>query len=238
MSLDPAAVNYVRRGANIGGTIGATGGAVLGGVLGAVPRTHTDLHTGEKKKRTGKQRIAGGILGAGAGGYLGHSPGRLIGAIHHAKKWVNGHRPRPSLPDWLKGAKTKAEARRAYFAQARKVHPDLHGGSDTPIKNLNTDWEAHEPHFKTAMLTAFAEELEKIATLGAVLGGTAGYKLGPNTPRGKLMGTLVGAGAGHVLQGAGNLAKRTLIDEPHHREQRELYGYQPYAQASQAQNFY
>ncbi len=93
-------------------------------------------------------------------------------------------------------------------------------------------------HFNYTTLSAFANELEKISMIGSILGGAAGYKISPNTPKGKLVGTLIGAGVGHVAQGVGALAKRKLIDEPHAREERELYGYQPYAQASQAQNFY
>jgi hypothetical protein len=97
-------------------------------------------------------------------------------------------------------------------------------------------WRTHEPFFKQAMLFAFAEELEKLAFVGAALGGLAGYKMAPNT--GKLTGTLAGAGIGHVVEGAGRLAKRKFVDEPHLREQQELYGYQPYAQSQSAQNWY
>lgn len=238
MNIDPATFNYIRRGASIGGVMGSGGGAILGGVAGALPSKYVDPNTGQEKKKTVGQRVATGVIGAGAGGYLGYSPGRFAGAVHHAKKWGNGHRPRPSVPAWLKGAKTKAEGRKAYHAQARKLHPDLHGGDEASIKNLNLEWGDHEQHFKTAMLSAFADELDKIAAVGAILGGAAGYQLSPNTTKGKLVGALVGAGAGHVLQGAGGLAKKKLINEPHEREQRELYGYQPYAQGSQAQNFY
>lgn len=78
-------------------------------------------------------------------------------------------------------------------------------------------------------LTAFADELEKIASIGAILGGAAGYKLGPNTAKGKLVGALVGAGLGHAVGAIGGAAKRQLVDEPHARDMRELYGYQPVA---------
>lgn len=238
MSIDPAAVNYVRRGARVGGLIGGSGGALLGGAAGALPRMYTDLDTGKEKKKTVGQRAMGGAIGAGAGGYIGYSPGRLAGAVHHANKWIKGHRPRPPLPAWLKGVKTKAEAKAAWKAEARKTHPDLHGGDGSKFDQVKTEWKAQESHFKTAMLIAFADELEKIAAIGAILGGAAGYKMAPNTPKGKLVGALIGAGAGHAVQGVGGLAKKKLIDEPHQREQRELYGYQPYAQGSQAQNFY
>lgn len=83
--------------------------------------------------------------------------------------------------------------------------------------------------FKMAMLTSFHDELEKIAAVGAILGGMAGYKLGPNTTKGKAVGTLMGAGLGHVVERAGAAAKRGLVDEPHERDMRELYGYQPTA---------
>lgn len=238
MSFDPEAVKYVRRGARIGSAIGGGGGALLGGAAGVLPKTYIDPTTGKEKKRTVRQKITAGVIGAGSGGYLGYSPGRLAGAVHHAKKWIKGHRPPSAMPTWLKGAKTKAEGRRMFHAQVRKLHPDFHGGDDTSIKKLNAEWDDYEPHLKTAMLSAFADELEKIAAIGAIIGGAAGYKMAPNTPKGKLMGALVGAGAGHIVQGASGLAKKKLVDEPHEREQRELYGYQPYAQGSQAQNFY
>lgn len=92
--------------------------------------------------------------------------------------------------------------------------------------------------FREALLLALADELEKIAFVGAAIGGAAGYSMGPNTPKGKIVGTLVGAGVGHAIQGAGKSAKRQFIDEPHEREQRELHGYQPAAQANMGQNFY
>lgn len=237
MNIDPA-VQYVRRGARIGGLVGGVGGAAVGGTLGALPGVYIDPDTGRQKSRTTGERIGGGIVGAGAGGYLGFSPGRLVGAIHHAKKWMKGYRPVPKRPDWLKGAKTKAEARRAYHAQARKVHPDLHGGNDKPFKDLSIEWKEHEPHFKTAMLNALADELQKIAALGAILGGAAGYKLGPNSSKGKLIGTLAGAGIGHAVQGAGRMAKKNFVDDLHAKEQQELYGYQPVAQVGQGSNFY
>jgi len=69
---------------------------------------------------------------------------------------------KPEKPDWLRGAKTKADAKSAYRAQSRKHHPDLGGNADT-MKQVNSDWDKWEGHFKEAMLLGFTDELEKIA---------------------------------------------------------------------------
>jgi hypothetical protein len=103
------------------------------------------------------------------------------------------------------------------------------GGDAKAFHKAKKEWAHHEPTFKTAMLAAFADEIEKIASIGALLGGVAGYKLGPNTAKGKIVGSLVGAGLGHAIGAAGGAAKKQLVDEHHAREERELYGYQPAA---------
>jgi hypothetical protein len=242
MNVDPAAVKFVRRGARIGGAVGGLGGAAVGGAIGGLPKTYKDFDEKgkvHKFERTTKQRVAGGLLGAAAGGYIGHGPGRLVGAIHHAKKWVGGHRPESMRPDWLKGIKTKADAKAAFRARAKKLHPDL-GGSDEAFDSFKQEWNQHKDMFKEAMLHAFADELQKIASLGAIIGGAAGYKLSPNTAKGKLIGTLAGAGVGAATGGILGKAKRTFIDEPEHREQRELYSTPPVAgqSAPLGSNFY
>lgn len=231
MSVTPEAVNFVRRGARTGGIVGGLAGVAGGGALGFLPKKHQD-QSGKTVDRTTGQRVLGGALSAGLLGWAGHDMGRLGGAMYNANRWIKGYRPPIPRPDWLKGAKTKAEARRAYHAQARKVHPDLHGGDDGKFKDLSNEWEKHEPTYKTAMLNALADELEKIAQnkqamLGALLGGAAGYKLSPNSLKGKAIGTLIGAGVGAGVGAAAKGAKRTFVDELHHREQRDLYGYQP-----------
>lgn len=235
-------IRWIHKGMRTGGLIGGVAGGVAGAAGGALPKTYKDPNNHNKvTKRTLGQRIAGGVLLGASGAYTGHHIGRLGVGLHRAHKVVNkgfsasAVKPK-TVPDWLKGAKTKAEGRKAYKTQARKVHPDLHGGNDEHIKKLNIEWEDHEPHFKTAMLHALADELEKIAAhklaeagTGAVLGGTAGYMMAPNSVKGKVVGAVGGALVGHLAGKGLGAAKQQLIDQPHAYEQQQLYGYQPSA---------
>jgi hypothetical protein len=163
-----------------------TGGAVVGGAAGAYGgsrKSFTDIHTGKKVNRTPAGRVASGISngigGAVGGAYLGGMADSARLAKKHGPNWQrnmgggyegyarrNGGAPAgkaaPEKPDWLKGAKTKAEARKAFHAQSRKAHPDL-GGSDAAQKEINKAWEHWEGQYKNAMYAGFADELEKIA---------------------------------------------------------------------------
>lgn len=72
------------------------------------------------------------------------------------------------MPDWLKGAKTRTEAKSKMRAEARKHHPDL-GGNAEKMKGVNTDWEDFQKseHWgkmkeSSAMYFGFFNELEKI----------------------------------------------------------------------------
>lgn len=78
---------------------------------------------------------------------------------------------------------------------------------------------------KLTMYAAFADELEKIASVGAMVGGYAGYRLAPNDLKGKVTGAIGGALAGHVVGEGLQAAKRSVIDDPRARERAELYGY-------------
>lgn len=154
--------NYLRKGMRTGGRIGAATGAVAGAALGGLPTHHTDMESGKKVKRTTSQRVLGGAVVAGGLGYAGRNLGANIGLLRNASKLRKGFRPRPKdMPEWLKGAKTRSEARKKFHAQSRKHHPDLGGTTEGQAK-INSEWEAHEPFFKEAMLAAFADELKKI----------------------------------------------------------------------------
>lgn len=231
---DPAHLNYIIQGIRKGQRIGTVGGAVLGGALGGLPKTN---HEG--KTRTPSQRILHGSINALGLGFSGRGIGGLTGGLRNAQKWNKGYRPSIKKPDWLKNAKNRAEGRRAYYSQARKVHPDLHGGSEDEIKTLNKEWETHEPFFKEALLKAFATELEKLAGFGGALaGGIIGYHL-PGGGKNKMINTVVGAGLGHMTGELGGIAKKKIIDDPHQRELQELYGYQPSVQGTgQGTNYY
>lgn len=217
--------NFIRQGARTGGHVGNLIGNIVGGVAFGLPKTYEQ--EGKTHKRSTLNRIVRGTIGAAALGHAGRAVGGVTGKLYNARK----------IPSWLGNAETKAEAQTAWRSHAKKTYENS-GGDSKAFSKLRKEQDATKHFLKEAMLNAFADELEKISFIGAALGGAAGYKLSPSTPKGKLVGTLLGAGAGHVMQGAGSLAKRKLMDEPHAREERELYGYQPYAQASQAQNFY
>lgn len=70
--------------------------------------------------------------------------------------------PPVNKPDWLKDVKTRADAKKAYRATAKAHHPDR-GGDPNKMKEVNSDWAKWKGHFKEAMFSAFADELEKIA---------------------------------------------------------------------------
>lgn len=221
-------IAYARAGAQRGLLYGGLGGAALGGAMFGLPKKDP-----QGSELTGKQRLGRAAVGALGFGVLGAMHGKDIGWNSRARKWNSGFRPapgtaggipKPATPDWLAGATTKAEGRRAWHAQARKLHPDL-GGSEDAIKNLNAEWETHEPLFKRAMYSAFADELEKIASLGALIGGAAGWKLSPNSTKSKIYGTLGGAALGHLTGKGLSAAKREMLDQYTAREHEALYGY-------------
>jgi hypothetical protein len=62
-------------------------------------------------------------------------------------------------PDWLKNIKTKAEAKKAYRAAARKHHPDRPGGSKEKMQDINASWEHWADKFASVHMGAFASEL-------------------------------------------------------------------------------
>ena len=74
------------------------------------------------------------------------------------------------------------------------------------------------------------EKKEKQASLGALAGGYAGYKLSPTSdPKKKLYAVLGGAAVGHLTGKGLGAAKREIMDRPSQREREELYGYVPYS---------
>lgn len=69
------------------------------------------------------------------------------------------------MPDWLKGVKTKAEAKSRFRDQAKKHHPDA-GGDEEAMKKINAEWARAKGHHgfpKTASVyNGFADELFNI----------------------------------------------------------------------------
>lgn len=159
----------------VGASLGAAGGGALGRVEGAYNEKH---HKRDVKIGIRAGKTMGTIGGAIAGGVTGGGIGRTASLNREYKKWsrrfVRGFgnsgrsAPRPQNvkpPDWAKGAKTKAEVKTRYRAQAMKHHPDRGGNAET-MKKVNTEWEAFEksPNFKKLghVLSSFLDELELI----------------------------------------------------------------------------
>jgi hypothetical protein len=68
------------------------------------------------------------------------------------------------MPEWLKGVKSKAEAKAKFRDLARQHHPDR-GGNVEKMKKINAEWEAAQAHHefpKTASVSAFVDELFEI----------------------------------------------------------------------------
>ncbi len=236
---------YARQGARRGALIGGLGLGAVGAALGGLPKTQYNLATGQKEERTKAQRITGAVLGGLSFGTYGALEGHGMGWNRNANKWNAGNAgahsygsaggyasgaraaaPPASTPEWLQGAQTRAEGRKRFHQQARKYHPDL-GGDPEVFKRISAEWEAHEPHFKQAMINAFADELVKIANAGTYVGGAAGYMMGGNSIKSKALSTLGGAVVGTGVGSAVGAVKRSFHDEPKAWEQQQLYGYMP-----------
>lgn len=78
-------------------------------------------------------------------------------------------------------------------------------------------------------ITAYRKhkQKQKVAMIGALLGGAAGYMMPGSSLKTKAINTAVGAGLGHLAGKAIGSAKRGVWDEPRARAHRDLYGYQP-----------
>lgn len=75
-----------------------------------------------------------------------------------------GKPPKTTPPEWLKGVKTKAEAKAKHRAEALKHHPDR-GGSEEKMKKLNNDWDNFKAHHfdkLSYILPRIMAELERI----------------------------------------------------------------------------
>lgn len=67
-------------------------------------------------------------------------------------------------PEWLKGVKTKAEAKTKFREQAKIHHPDR-GGSEEKMKKVNSEWNSFQKHRFNKLshvLSGFIDELREI----------------------------------------------------------------------------
>lgn len=155
--MAPEYNHFVQQGMRRGGIAGGLAGTAIGGIAGGLAGGLPDPRTGKTREPTTSERVINAIGGGLSGGYLGHALGQGIGGMRSRVNWKTR-----STPEWLRGIKTRAEGRKRYHQESRKVHPDF-GGSAEAQSRLNQEWEKHEPMLKSAMLRGFSDELEKIA---------------------------------------------------------------------------
>lgn len=116
---------------------GLTNAAIFGlpaAAIGAL--TADEGHRGEAALKAG---LGAGIPMGLLGGYGSHVMAGG-GPVFHPKM--------ESVAPWMKGVKTKAEAKAAYRSQAKQHHPDR-GGSADKMKQVNDQWDQvqNHPHF-------------------------------------------------------------------------------------------
>ncbi len=151
------------------------GSAALSGVMGAeIAGAAADMNGADEAHRK-KLMIDGAALGAVMGLLSGRS------SIEQSIPFINEEARRASLPSFLQGVTTKAEAKARFREQALKTHPD-HGGTDAEFRALMDMWESAQNHPKfpkTASIIAnsMLDELVKIgASPEAIEAMTAGAK--------------------------------------------------------------
>jgi hypothetical protein len=161
--------------------VGAGAGALGYGALG-----HHVGKKNEKAKDPSKRSDRWG--GAVAMGALGAAHGHMFGSMLRGSRLMShqariprgaSHKTDDSgnfdfgaakaedvpTPKWARGAKTKADAKTRYRAEAMKNHPDR-GGNAEKMKDINTEWEKWEksPGFNklSHVLLGLIDELEKL----------------------------------------------------------------------------
>lgn len=133
----------------------------------------------------GVNALIGGVYGAQAGADFGSIDKMRRNSKKRQKKWKNDwkdydfgfgkkrsnnnearapHTKDVGIPEWLKGVKTKAEAKQKFREQAKAHHPDR-GGSEEKMKKVNTDWDSFQKHRfdkLSFVLPSFLDELKEI----------------------------------------------------------------------------
>lgn len=131
---------------------GTIGNAILGGLefasLGADLGSHRRYMRAARKASKGAGRYWKGR--SSYGGYGGYARPPKADEV--------------KVPDWLKGVKTKADAKTKFREQAKTHHPDR-GGSEEKMKKVNSEWDNFQKHHfnKLAFLMpSFLDELRRI----------------------------------------------------------------------------
>lgn len=129
-------------------------GALSGGMLGAAWKTpeSADRHAFKTLRRIRNSRTSRARSSYGSGSARGS------GEARSAKVKDVG------TPEWLKGVKTKADAKTKFREQAKMHHPDR-GGSEEKMKKVNSEWDSFQKHHFNKLshiLPAFLDELKEI----------------------------------------------------------------------------
>ena len=166
---------------------GALSGALYGGLAGGTVGEIAGIGAGDDQedlaRRTRRYMLYGALPGAVVGGLGGYGkamgwgePGGGAGARggRSAGGGPSTYAPRGSMHpkdvDWLKGVKTKADAKARYRAASRKFHPDFakdpvdRAAREEAMKKINHAWDSvqnHPAYTKMAFFCGMKEACER-----------------------------------------------------------------------------
>ncbi len=212
-------LDFSIKGSRTGGRIGSIAGSAYGAAKGYGSPTSYDPETGKKVEKSKLRRALGAVGGAAMGKLIGHGLGSAAGFTVNTVRWDRGFRP--GAPKWLQGSKNMAEAKEKLKSELAK-HTN-----DVDRARVKKEWKSGKDLYKEAMYAAFSDEIEKIASVGALVGGYAGHRFSGKDLKSQAVGIAGGALAGHLVGEGLKATKREMIDRPAERERAELYGYVP-----------
>lgn len=165
-------------------TIG-TAGALIGGASGAL-KAHFNRHDDQGRRLSQKKQkqrrilytVGGAVQGLASGLYSASQVDQMWNEAKRStyydqrrryERGSNGEaqsapQPDTGVPDWLKGVKTKAEAKSKWREVAFKHHPDRGGNAET-FKKRSAEWDSFEKHHfekLSHLIASFQDELMRI----------------------------------------------------------------------------
>lgn len=158
------------------GAAGTIGGSLVGGVAGgySASKNNKEHHSFGKKLKRVTRGVAGGAFTGGLIGNLAASPWQMQEDLRRYRTSRRSSGPSgearsrpvkdPGTPAWLKGVKTKTDAKVKFREQAKIHHPDR-GGSEERMKQINSEWDAYQKHGFNKLsfvMPSFFSELREI----------------------------------------------------------------------------
>jgi hypothetical protein len=134
-------------------------GAALGGLLFGLPaaggtylgnKMTGSLEGDEDYRSPLSAGLGAGAVGALFGGLSGYKPS----TSYAGRSQPSRTRRLDEIAPWMKGARTKAEAKSMFRQQARQNHPDM-GGSTQVMQGVLDAWEAAQRHPDYLKMAAF-----------------------------------------------------------------------------------